>query len=1073
MLPTPKSSEKASARNASVTAVPTKKKLLNGVNITFTFPGGSRYTGSFKDGKLHGYGVYSYSPSGDLYDGEWKVDAKHGQGTYYYANGDRYVGQWFAGKKHGKGCFIFENGDEYRGSWRDDQMDGFGVFTLGSGDSCYEGYWSQGARHGSGSFRLENGDIYDGEWSKGKEDGFGILEHNNGDIYCGEWNKGQMEGKGVLREKGLYYFVEYVGGYTISKIQYLKEDVVDPEWLRAYSRLVAWEADHPTSEDVRTVTCAVTVKKRLGALNAMDQDLNAARAENIILKNRIDSLTEAFRVRGEGVRGDNETEKSSANDNLATLTTSYECLNEEYQKVLTHKKLLETSVEEQLRLHRLAEAKLSEKEASITELRLQVEKLSKERVVTAASSPADPHAHISRVSVNDDAQREKVMQKLLEEGAQLLKENKRLQTEVTFFKSENAKAANENLQLGEEAEDLRSEIAELKETMHGLLKNNAASSSSSVVEKIVTAEVLKYADSSNNQSPNVPVITANAPIPKTPPRTAEAETSSRIFRQNAELVLENDALQKRIEELQAQASRRPSLAIGKDAQTDIANMRGQLQSLVEELSAANVRETNLERKLAAAAQQLLSKDDQLANLAAKGDVSPAILRSIEEKMERISSMEEENAELARLLEEARMELEVSRPAEMKEKKRHRRRDSSSNAETEEVEKLRRRLKKTLSERKQLAHDLYLTTQRMRRAERSLRNVSGGIVVAVSVDDSTAKPEDKAFAKIDDADASRIVLGGATTHAFDVCFSRNHAVEGVFEELERPLSRVWDGFHVAFVTLGAAQSGKSTLANKLLPLVMRALIAGSASSCSSSISAASSPLAHRSCSFKVAVVEVGPDGAVDCSTGTPIGSVYHDDRGTVVPSDVTYTDCTAGGVEALLLKLMQQRRRRDGGSHLWVQVKCVCSDMVRQTCTCGRFTLVDLCGPGPITAPRDLAVSRFANRSFQALRGVLCGLRDGLPALPYSQCVETALLYDVFGGNCLTTVLGAVHAGPEHEQATRDTVALLEGLSAVRNGPLLQDYVGADELRWRGLVAALNSEEQAERQLTEVGDLREE
>lgn len=46
----------------------------------------ANYTGTFKDGKRHGRGVYCY-PNGDIYDGDWKKGKKQGWGVYTF--GDR------------------------------------------------------------------------------------------------------------------------------------------------------------------------------------------------------------------------------------------------------------------------------------------------------------------------------------------------------------------------------------------------------------------------------------------------------------------------------------------------------------------------------------------------------------------------------------------------------------------------------------------------------------------------------------------------------------------------------------------------------------------------------------------------------------------------------------------------------------------------------------------------------------------------------------------------------------------------------------------------------------------------
>src|SRR5262249_39779553 len=79
-----------------------------------TYPDGSRYVGSFANGK------------------------RNGQGTYTYANGDRYIGGWLNDNMHGQGVYTFADGGRYSGQWRDDEMDGFGIRTWPDKDR-YEG----------------------------------------------------------------------------------------------------------------------------------------------------------------------------------------------------------------------------------------------------------------------------------------------------------------------------------------------------------------------------------------------------------------------------------------------------------------------------------------------------------------------------------------------------------------------------------------------------------------------------------------------------------------------------------------------------------------------------------------------------------------------------------------------------------------------------------------------------------------------------------------------------------------------------------------------------------------------
>ena len=79
--------------------------------------GQSVYTGSMREGKLHGHGTYTWA-NGDRYEGEWREGKSHGQGTHTWASGHRYEGQWRDDRPHGYGRRIDPDGERYEGQWR-------------------------------------------------------------------------------------------------------------------------------------------------------------------------------------------------------------------------------------------------------------------------------------------------------------------------------------------------------------------------------------------------------------------------------------------------------------------------------------------------------------------------------------------------------------------------------------------------------------------------------------------------------------------------------------------------------------------------------------------------------------------------------------------------------------------------------------------------------------------------------------------------------------------------------------------------------------------------------------------
>ena len=51
------------------------------------------YEGERKDGKIHGYGTYTYT-NGTKYVGYWKENTMHGEGTLNWASCEKYIGNW-------------------------------------------------------------------------------------------------------------------------------------------------------------------------------------------------------------------------------------------------------------------------------------------------------------------------------------------------------------------------------------------------------------------------------------------------------------------------------------------------------------------------------------------------------------------------------------------------------------------------------------------------------------------------------------------------------------------------------------------------------------------------------------------------------------------------------------------------------------------------------------------------------------------------------------------------------------------------------------------------------------------
>ena len=76
---------------------------------------GDRKEGQWRDGKLHGWGIF-VNAHGGRYEGQWQNDKPYGQGTYVHHDGRRYEGHW-------DGCLRLRNGKwlSYTGTLLDDR----------------------------------------------------------------------------------------------------------------------------------------------------------------------------------------------------------------------------------------------------------------------------------------------------------------------------------------------------------------------------------------------------------------------------------------------------------------------------------------------------------------------------------------------------------------------------------------------------------------------------------------------------------------------------------------------------------------------------------------------------------------------------------------------------------------------------------------------------------------------------------------------------------------------------------------------------------------------------------------
>ena len=248
-----------------------KEGKPDGLGIT-TFPDGSKYVGSYKNGKRHGRGTWFTKISGEIkpfskgeyrdgyywniltynFDGTvrnkyvngfltngvlytrkvndvwvWdstgdeKKDGKYvggienwkpnGKGSVTYTDGSKYVGEYRDGIKHGQGTYSYPDGNKLDGIWKNGLFNGKGTYKFINGDK-YVGEYKNGKYHGQGTWTWTFGK-YVGEFKDGLKNGQGKLNYSDGKIYKGEWKNGSRYGQGSLTfPDGSEYIGEWKNG---------------------------------------------------------------------------------------------------------------------------------------------------------------------------------------------------------------------------------------------------------------------------------------------------------------------------------------------------------------------------------------------------------------------------------------------------------------------------------------------------------------------------------------------------------------------------------------------------------------------------------------------------------------------------------------------------------------------------------------------------------------------------------------------------------------------------------------------------------------------------------------------
>ena len=155
------------------------------------YSNGDIYEGDFINDKVS-KGKMLYKNSGQKYIGEFnKNGAWDGQGKAISKIGQVYTGTFKNGKRHGYGYSKYKK-NSYRGQFVKNLRSGFGIFNFSDG-GIYNGKWKNDTMHGKGTITetkgKKAGTVCSGIWKNGDMDGIYVFKSKSGNIHKELWKK--------------------------------------------------------------------------------------------------------------------------------------------------------------------------------------------------------------------------------------------------------------------------------------------------------------------------------------------------------------------------------------------------------------------------------------------------------------------------------------------------------------------------------------------------------------------------------------------------------------------------------------------------------------------------------------------------------------------------------------------------------------------------------------------------------------------------------------------------------------------------------------------------------------------
>lgn len=115
------------------------------------YRGGDCYRGMFKDGKRSGYGIMSINQYNNVinqyvparFEGEWKFNKRNGYGEMEWPDKSKFSGQW-SNDCRVQGKLEMPDENYYEGTFQNDLMHGLGKITYVRDNTVYEGLFYKG-----------------------------------------------------------------------------------------------------------------------------------------------------------------------------------------------------------------------------------------------------------------------------------------------------------------------------------------------------------------------------------------------------------------------------------------------------------------------------------------------------------------------------------------------------------------------------------------------------------------------------------------------------------------------------------------------------------------------------------------------------------------------------------------------------------------------------------------------------------------------------------------------------------------------------------------------------------------